>query len=136
MSIKLRIINVSYSFRQSKTEIVLYVICVMLKRSIAISCIFIIFASYFDSSVGKKLFAKNATTSCVQAARISLLVNMAINSTGTLNTKLILVDLKASMLNERPRGRITKMTEILFQAITIHRLYIEKSEKTTNYSIE
>ena len=31
---------------------------------------------------------------------------------------------------------ITKMTEILFQAITIHRLYIEKSEKTTNYSIE
>ena len=55
----------------------------MLKRSIAISCIFIIFASYFDSSVGKKLFAKNATTSCVQAARICLLVNMAINSPGT-----------------------------------------------------
>ena len=53
----------------------------------------------------KKLFAKNATTSCVQAARICLLVNMAINSPGTLNTKLILVDLKASMLNERPRGR-------------------------------
>ena len=98
MSIKLRIINVSYSFRQSKTEIVLHVICVMLKRSIAISC-------NFDSSVGKKLFAKNATTSCVQAARICLLVNMAINSPGTLNTKLILVDLKASMLNERPRGR-------------------------------
>ena len=105
MSIKLRIINVSYSFRQSKTEIVLHVICVMLKRSIAISCILIIFASYFDSSVGKKLFAKNATTSYVQAARICLLVNMAINSPGTLNTKLILVDLKASMLNERPRGR-------------------------------
>ena len=61
----------------------------MLKRSIAISCILIIFASYFDSSVGKKLFAKNATTSCVQAARICLLVNMAINSPGTLNTKLI-----------------------------------------------
>ena len=105
MSIKLRIINVSYSFRQSKTEIVLHVMCVMLKRSIAISCILIIFASYFDSSVGKKLFAKNATTSCVQAARICLLVNMAINSPGTQNAKLILVDLKASMLNERPRGR-------------------------------
>ena len=60
----------------------------MLKRSIAISCILIIFASYFDSSVGKKLFAKNATTSCVQAARICLLVNMAINSPGTLNTNV------------------------------------------------
>ena len=38
----------------SKTEIVLHVIPVMLKRSIVTSYILIIFASYFDSRVGKE----------------------------------------------------------------------------------
>ena len=49
----------------------------MLKRSIAINCILIIFARYFDSSVGeKKPCAKNAIFSCVQELRICLILNM------------------------------------------------------------
>ena len=61
----------------------------MWKWSIAINCILIIFASFFDSSVGKKKIAKNAIISRVQEARICLRVNIAID---TLNSKLIWVD--------------------------------------------
>ena len=64
----------------------------MFKRSIAINWV----------PEKKKPFAKNAIFSCVQEARICLLVNMAIN---TLNTKLIWVDLICFYVKRKARRK-------------------------------
>ena len=44
----------------------------MLKRSITISCILIIFISYFDSSAGKKTFCEERNyLVCISSAHLS-----------------------------------------------------------------
>ena len=97
----------------------------MLKRSIAINCILIIFARYFDSSVGEKktLCEERNLLVCTRTAYLS-------HCEHELNKKLIWVDLTCFYVKRKARRKeIQKMTEVLLQAITIYRLYNEKIGK-------